>query len=791
MKRLLSALLMICAVRQSAAADFTVTNVSSSGPGSLLQAITDANNTPGADRIIFNVPGSGIHKIDVSQNPLSTVVESLVIDGYTQPGAKPNSLSVGDNAVILIQIDGGTDGLVPAKNGFVFNPNSGNAPSNYTVRGLCLTGFFGTTNGSTYGTAITAGVVDSLVVTGNFIGVLPDGETARANWTGVGHVTQLGGIDPASRNIISGNTVGFSGELATGAGPAAAIVQGNYMGTNASGTKAVPNTGAAISLDSGVTTHCETAQFDLSNTLIGGTTPGLGGGTGGGLSSARNVISGNAAAITLGGVCSLPGIPIARTGVNGVQIVGNVIGVSSDDAYVEPGGTHPVPNGSGITIVGSNNVVTSNVIKFNDSGVIVMSGTSNQISVNMIHLNRRLGIDLGGDGVTANDTNDVDSGPNNLQNFPLITSASVTQADRFGFDWIATVGGTLQSTPNSTFRIELFANFVAGPSGYGEGQLYFGSTNVSTDMNGSASFSITSPVNGFPGDRAFSVTATDSSGNTSEFSPAFFPAAQLLNLSTRTAVGAGENVLIGGFIVAGTEDKKVLLRGLGPSLAQAGVNGVLADPTVELRDATGALIASNDNWRDTQEGEISQTGLAPAKQMEAAILGSLPAKPISQGGAAYTGILAGKNGKAGIGLLEIYDLGAGANSKLTNISTRGFVGAGEGVLIGGLIPGPTDNSAIRVLIRGIGPSLSAHGISSPLADPVLELHDANGRTLVKNDNWSEAFNASEISTTGIQPTDSRESAILIMLLPASGYTAIVRGANGATGVALVEVYALN
>jgi hypothetical protein len=239
------------------------------------------------------------------------------------------------------------------------------------------------------------------------------------------------------------------------------------------------------------------------------------------------------------------------------------------------------------------------------------------------------------------------------------------------------------------------------------------------------------------------------------------------------------------------QDKKVLLRGLGPSLTQAGVNGVLADPTLELRDATGAPIASNDNWRDTQEGEISQTGLAPANDAEAAILAALPAKPASQGGTAYTGILAGNNGKTGIGLLEIYDLGAGANSKLVNISTRGLVGAGEAVLIGGLIPGPTNNSAIRVLIRGIGPSLAAHGVSLPLQNPLLELHDANGATILSNDNWGEAFNASEISATGIQPTDSRESAILTTLFPGSGYTAVVSGVNGGTGIALVEVYALN
>lgn len=309
-------------------------------------------------------------------------------------------------------------------------------------------------------------------------------------------------------------------------------------------------------------------------------------------------------------------------------------------------------------------------------------------------------------------------------------------------------------------------------------------------MNGNASFSM-SNVNGFPGWRVFSVTATDAAGNTSEFSPAFPPAAQLLNLSTRMAVGTGENVLIGGFVVAGTEDKTVLLRGLGPSLAQAGVNGVLADPTLDLRDANGAPIAFNDNWSDTQSAEIAHTGLAPSNYTEAAILATLPAKPRSEGGTAYTGILAGNNGNIGVGLLEIYDLAAGVNSKLVNISTRGFVGSGENVLIGGFIPGPTGNSAIRVLIRAIGPSLAAQGVNAPLQDPRLELHDSNGGTIANNDNWSEASNAAEIFATGIAPTDSRESAILTSLFPNSGCTAIVSGVNGETGIALVEVYALN
>jgi hypothetical protein len=538
-KRLLTALLAVCALRQLLAADFTVTSTNTSGPGSLSQAITEANNTAEANRILFNIPGDGVRRIDVSQNPLPPLMRDLVIDGYSQPGAQPNTLSVGDNAVILIQIDG-SGSKVPLTGlslSGIRSPRGEYFPAHYTIKGLSLTGFaaqgplppgYCGPDKVKHSYAISVGTVYSAAIVGNFVGVLPDGETPVPNDRGIllpGHPdstmtvnnTVVGGSDLASRNVISGQSdYGVSG---------GGLVQGNYIGTNAKGTNPIAN---AIGI-----------QADDAM-IIGGTAAGVG-----------NLISGNATAVQVGGFNYCMGA-VSSVPSAGVLIQGNSIGVASVDVYVEPNGYYALPNGSSITIVGSNNVITHNLIKFNDSGVIVMSGTGNQISQNAISLNRGLGIDLGGDGVTPNDPNDVDSGPNNLQNFPLITSASITQADRFGFDWVATVGGTLQSTPNSTFRIELFANAVAGPLGYGEGRLYFGTTNVSTDANGNASFSIRSPVNGFPGYRAFSVTATDSSDNTSEFSPAFFPAAQVLNLSTRTAVGTGENVLIGGFIVAGT-----------------------------------------------------------------------------------------------------------------------------------------------------------------------------------------------------------------------------------------------
>ena len=267
---------------------------------------------------------------------------------------------------------------------------------------------------------------------------------------------------------------------------------------------------------------------------------------------------------------------------------------------------------------------------------------------------------------------------------------------------------------------------------------------------------------------------------------------QLLNLSARKVVGSGADVTIGGFIVTGSENKTVLLRGLGPSLAPPfAANAVLADPTLELRQADQTLLAANDNWQDSQATEIAATGIPPNNSLEAAIIFSLPAKATAAGGAGYTAILAGNNGGTGQGLLELYDLDQAANSKLANISTRGFVGTGDNLLIGGFFPGPLGNGALKVLIRALGPSLVSAGVADALSDPLLELRDSNGVLVGQaNDNWQDAPNAGEIAAV-LPPTDIHESAILVTLSPAEhGYTAVVRSANNATGVALVEIYAL-
>jgi hypothetical protein len=282
--------------------------------------------------------------------------------------------------------------------------------------------------------------------------------------------------------------------------------------------------------------------------------------------------------------------------------------------------------------------------------------------------------------------------------------------------------------------------------------------------------------------------------------PSSTPAARLGNISTRAFVQTGDNVMIGGFIVQGTEPKRVILRALGPELSGFNVPNVLVDPTLELYDGTGTLIASNDNWQHTiiggiitsdQVDDIRNSGHAPSHPREPAIIADLPAGN-------YTAIVRGINNTTGVALVEVYDLGPDSNSILGNISTRSFVQTGDNVMIGGFIVQGTQPK--RVILRALGPELGAppYNIPNALADPTLELHDATGALIASNDNWRHTIiggiitsdQVRDILRSGYAPGNLRESAI-IAELPAGNYTAIVRGVNNTTGVALVEVYDLD
>ena len=252
------------------------------------------------------------------------------------------------------------------------------------------------------------------------------------------------------------------------------------------------------------------------------------------------------------------------------------------------------------------------------------------------------------------------------------------------------------------------------------------------------------------------------------------PAVQLANISTRLAVGSGDSVLIAGFTITGSQPKKIMLRALGPFLP---VLENLSDPTLALHDSSGVTVSGNDNWRDSQEDEIKATTIAPASDYESSIV-----RVLSPG--AYTAVLAGKGGTTGVGVVEVYDLDLGVDSKLANIATRGRVDQGDNVLIAGTIV--VGNGSATVLFRALGPST---GISNALQDPTLELHDGQGGTVASNDNWQDS-QKDAIQATTIPPSDPRESAILRSLTPGA-YTVVVRGKDNTAGVAVVDAYQLN
>ncbi len=285
----------------------------------------------------------------------------------------------------------------------------------------------------------------------------------------------------------------------------------------------------------------------------------------------------------------------------------------------------------------------------------------------------------------------------------------------------------------------------------------------------------------------FAVTAVNTDGGESAFSaPVSYtmgssttiPPSALANISSRSQVGSGSDVLIGGFIIDGIVTKKVALRAIGPSLSAFGVVGAMSDPVLEVIDSTGAVVASNDNWFVPGQ-EISALGLAPTDSREAALVATL--EP-----GAYTAIVSGKDGAEGVALFDLYDLDT-ASGRVANISTRSPVKTGDNVLIGGFILGGLEPT--KVIVRAIGPSLGAFGVADALVDPTLELYDSNGALFASNDNWRSDQEA-DIIATAVAPSEDREAAVVQTLIPGA-YTGIVRGVSSTTGVALIEVFALS
>jgi hypothetical protein len=253
-------------------------------------------------------------------------------------------------------------------------------------------------------------------------------------------------------------------------------------------------------------------------------------------------------------------------------------------------------------------------------------------------------------------------------------------------------------------------------------------------------------------------------------------AAQLLNLSTRIRVQSGDNALIGGFIIIGTEQKKVILRGIGPSL---NIPGKLEDPVIQLFNNAGVNIGGNDDWKTDQQN-VEATGLAPSDDHESALV-------ITLDPGQYTVVLRGKNDSNGVGVVDMFDIGLEANARLANVSSRGRIGTGDDVMIGGFFAGPQTSAVTGVVFRAIGPSLSNFGVPQPVQDPMLEIYNRDGTLIASNDDW-ESNQKADIQAVGLAPSDTRESAILMRNFEPGPYTAIVRGKGNSVGVGLVEIY---
>jgi hypothetical protein len=418
------------------------------------------------------------------------------------------------------------------------------------------------------------------------------------------------------------------------------------------------------------------------------------------------------------------------------------------------------------------------------------SGTSTNNNIYVIATVKPTGFTTGTDVMFARS---VDGG----QTFSAPQRINDDPVDHSKYHWFA----TFAVAPNG--RIDSVWFDTRNASNATDSQLFYA---YSTDggINWSPNVAVSQPFNpllGFPNQNKigdYITIVSDNTGGDVAYAATFnqeediyyvrvapaspLPPAQTLNLSTRMNVQTGDNVGIGGFIITGTAPKHLLLRALGPSLTQSGVPNALADPMLELHSQGTFLTITNDNWRDDplQEEAIIATGIPPTNNLEAAI-------EVTLNPGAYTAIARGKNNTSGVALIEVYDLSQAVLAKLANISTRAFVSTGGDIVIAGFVLGNHEGDD-RIVVRGIGPSLAAFGITNALANPTLELRDGNGALLVANNDWQEdPAQAAALTAAGLAPTNPFESAIAATLPPGS-YTALLAGLNNGTGVGVVEVY---
>ncbi len=531
-----------CGIAQAQLAPFLVTTVDDSGPGTLRQAIVDANGTVGQNTIAFDIPGSGPHVIQPI-TPLPDITDAVFIDGYSQPGSAPNSATVGDNADIRILLDGSAlvNSIGDNETGLVFRTVGG------LVTGLSIVNFADAGIRIEKPNPLDPPLVTDCNVFGNYIGVLPDGSTAGGNGDGIvitfgarGNI--IGGPAPLQQNLISGNAVRAMIMDSRGN-----RIQGNLVGLNAAGDAAVGGGAGIFMLLSG--------NADGDDTLIGGDTPEAGNVLSG--IGTAILVSGNpadpAAGIRIGhnrigvsddGSASVPnplgsGIVLSDTlgaeihdntiaaSLNGISLAQGVTNTSVADNLIGPfidGGNDiglQITNGARNNRIGT--AGEGNTIRFSRFAGVSIQGADtvgNRLQGNRIHDNGLLGVDLGNadSGPTPNDPDDADAGGNGLINYPLITDAQVGNGQ-----WTATL--EYRGAPGIDLTFELFAGTECDASGFGEGERPIGRVAATTDGSGSAVVSASFPEPP-PGFAVLTANASDSAGNTSEFGPCGFPVGQ-------------------------------------------------------------------------------------------------------------------------------------------------------------------------------------------------------------------------------------------------------------------------
>ena len=817
-KQLTAALVALCLTASAASAKtITVTNTNDSGPGSLRAAVTEANGNSETDAIVFDpavfgspqtitlteqilisnnfntvenvtITGPGADLLTISGNGVTRIFgtiqqDTIAISGMTLTGGYAidggGAISNGGvltlTDIVFVQNTSSTGGAIyNAENG----PDSGVLNVNSCVFRDNTT--FGTNINGNGGSAIT-NRSGRLTVTDSS---MTDGKTRG----GGGGLRIEGGLVNVSNTTISNNTSGGVGNARGGGG----IYNGGEL--TLTNCTVSGNTSTEDSEGGGIR---NVFKLTLINSIVTGNTSTEGGGgifaagttaSGELVTIINSTISNNSAGNGTGSTSFSNGGGIWLQAGMTTVITGSTISGNSVKAI--PGGDFPLRsgNGGGIFSVAAltlkNTTVSGNFAERVGGGIYDdhPGGSGDIVTLDSSTIVNNQAAQAG--GVEHRDT--AGNEAVRLRNTIIANNTGGDVRNAFvseGYNLIEnTAGTTLGSGPTDIIGVDPNLGALAENGG---------PTQTHALLPGSPAIDKGKQFSGLTTDQRGIIRPTDdpaignaSGGDGSDIGSFEIGASNgvaektLGNIATRLPVLTGENVLIAGIIVVGDVPKRVIIRALGPSLAATGVSGVLEDPTVELYQGDTLLVA-NDDWREPQESEseVSETGIAPSDDREAAIVRTL--EP-----GAYTAIVRGKDDTTGVALVEAYDLDQRENSKLGNISTRGFVGSGEDVLIGGFIVGPST----RVVVRAIGPSLANGGVEGALPDPTLELVDSNGAVVRANDNWKGTQRA-ELEAIQIQPSDDRESALIGSLVPGN-YTAVVRGVSGGSGVALVEVYNL-